>query len=144
MTCRRCESEKNLVYQDGIVKIYLSDQPVTLGHTILATAEPVATIEDMTEFEYLKVQSAIYHWTQLLKYTFCVDDVFILFMNHHKPEEKHLYWHLLPVSEAEKPGFRYNYTWFGQQTAAVNARPESEHRKLTARAQKLLSQTVIM
>ncbi len=53
--------------------------------------------------------------------------MFILFMNHHEPDEKHVYWHLLPVHKSVKPDFRYNYTWFGERAREVNARSKEQN-----------------
>ncbi len=128
MKCWRCESEDNLIYKDRIIKLYLSTEPVTLGHCILTTTRHWPNIEDIAESDFLKVQAAIYQWNGILKQAFKVEDVFILFMNHHEPDEKHVYWHLLPISKKEKPNFRYNYTWFGERAKEVNGRPKEDNQ----------------
>ncbi len=58
MKCWRYESEDNLIYKDRIIKLYLSTEPVTLGHCILTTAVHWPNIEDIAEGDYLKVQSS--------------------------------------------------------------------------------------
>ncbi len=91
-------------------------------------------VEDMAEGDFLKVQAAIYQWNGILKKVFKVEDVFILFMNHHEPDEKHVYWHLLPIHKEEKPDFRYNYTWFGERAKEVNGRPRQYNRAIAYEA----------
>ncbi len=127
MKCWRCESEDNLIYQDRMIKLYLSTEPITLGHCILTTTKHWSNIEDIAEGDFLKVQGAIYQWNGILKKVFQVQDVFILFMNHHEPDEKHVYWHLLPIHESVKPEFRYNFTWFGERAREVNARSKKQN-----------------
>ena len=127
MKCWRCESEDNLIFRDGIYKLYLSTEPVTLGHCILTSTAHFSNIENMSEYDFLELQSAIYKWNGILKEAFKVQDVFILFMNHHEPEEKHVYWHLLPIHKSVKPDFRYNYTWFGERAKEVNARSKEQN-----------------
>ena len=127
MNCWRCESTDNLIYQDRLYKLFLSTEPMTLGHCILTSVEHWPNIENMGENDYRQIQSAIYHWNGILKEVFKVQDVFILFMNHHEPEEKHVYWHLLPIHKSVKPDFRYNYTWFGERAKEVNARSKEQN-----------------
>ena len=143
MNCWRCESTNNLIHQDGIIKLFLSTEPITLGHCILTSVAHFSNIENMSEYDFLELQGEIYKWNRILKKTFEVQDLFILFMNHHIPEEKHVYWHLLPISKKDKPDFRYNYTWFGRQAEIVNARHGSTHLKSITIARRKIESEVI-